>query len=133
METAAVHGSGQDLKQLPGIKTALARQSEDFAEDLQTGCAHGIAGKFDEIGGGRIASHKEDLLTERIEYWQAAANVAQRTCRDDEQLTSFRGIRIPEDWRRNITLRITRVLGCEPGCRHRADSAHRKMDRARQH
>src|SRR6267142_1148873 len=113
MEAAAVHRSGQDRKQLLGVKTTLARQSDYFAEDLQTGRAHGIAGKFDEISASRIASHTEDLLTERIEDPLTAVNIARRTGRDDEQLTGFGGIRISEDWRRNITLRITRVLACE--------------------
>ena len=67
MEAAAVHRSGQDRKQLLGVEAALARQSENLAEKLHTGRAHGISDKFDEIGGGGVTPHSEDFLTERID------------------------------------------------------------------
>src|SRR5438309_8930986 len=108
MEAAAEHRSGQDREQLLGVEAALARQSENLAEKLHTGRAHGISDKFDEIGGGGVTPHSEDFLTERIEDRLRAVEIGRRTGRDDKQLTGLRRIRISEHWRCNVALRITR-------------------------
>src|SRR5437660_12105644 len=114
MQAPGEHRSGQDLEQLLRVETSLARQSEDFAQNLQAGRAHGVSGKLDEIRHGGVIPDSEDLLTERIEDRLAAIEIGRRTSRDDKQLTSLGGIRISEDGRCNVASPIPRVLARKP-------------------